>query len=435
MDKKICVIGGGRWGKNHIRTLAGLGCLAAVVEADAARLKEYTEQYPGIKGYADMDEAIACGYDGYTVALPAELHYPAGRKLLEKGLNVMLEKPMTLTAAQSAELVELAQRTGARLMVGHVLLFHPAYRKIKEVIDSGRLGKLFYLYSNRLNLGTVRTEESVFPSFAPHDISVLDYLTGASACRIEAKGAKFLQDRVYDSTLVQLEYPGNVHAHIYVSWLHPYKQQLLVVAGSKGMLSFDDAADGKEIRFYNKRIDFENGVPVKVEAPDEIIPYEKKMPLEEELRYSLGQNVNIANNVKVGNGVRIQNNVSVYEGVELEDNVFCGPSCVFTNVVTPRAHFPVHGVYAKTLIKEGASLGANSTVVCGHTVGRSALIAAGAVVTKDVQDYALMAGVPARRIGWVCECGARLDASLACSCGRKYKEENGNLLAVPSADF
>ena len=192
---------------------------------------------------------------------------------------------MTLTAAQSAELVELAQRTGARLMVGHVLLFHPAYRKIKEVIDSGRLGKLFYLYSNRLNLGTVRTEESVFPSFAPHDISVLDYLTGASACRIEAKGAKFLQDRVYDSTLVQLEYPGNVHAHIYVSWLHPYKQQLLVVAGSKGMLSFDDAADGKEIRFYNKRIDFENGVPVKVEAPDEIIPYEKKMPLEEELRY------------------------------------------------------------------------------------------------------------------------------------------------------
>ena len=150
---------------------------------------------------------------------------------------------------------------------------------------------------------------------------------------------------------------------------------------------------------------------------------------------SLGQNVNIANNVKVGNGVRIQNNVSVYEGVELEDNVFCGPSCVFTNVVTPRAHFPVHGVYAKNLIKEGASLGANSTVVCGHTVGRSALIAAGAVVTKDVQDYALMAGVPARRIGWVCECGARLDASLACSCGRKYKEENGNLLAVPSADF
>jgi len=139
-------------------------------------------------------------------------------------------------------------------------------------------------------------------------------------------------------------------------------------------------------------------------------------------RCSLGQNVNIGPNVKIGNGVRIQNNVSVYEGVELEDNVFCGPSCVFTNVITPRAHFPVHGVYAKTLIKEGASLGANSTVVCGHTVGRSAMIAAGAVITKDVPDYALMAGVPARQIGWVCECGKRLDESLACDCGRKYRK-------------
>lgn len=142
---------------------------------------------------------------------------------------------------------------------------------------------------------------------------------------------------------------------------------------------------------------------------------------------SLGQNVNIGNNVKVGNGVRIQNNVSVYEGVELEDNVFCGPSCVFTNVITPRAHFPVHGVYAKTVIKEGASLGANCTVVCGHNVGRSALIAAGAVVTKDVPDYALMAGVPALQIGWVCECGRKLDESLKCKCGRHYLLNEGVL--------
>ena len=120
---------------------------------------------------------------------------------------------------------------------------------------------------------------------------------------------------------------------------------------------------------------------------------------------SLGQNVNIGNNVRIGNGVRIQNNVSVYEGVELEDNVFCGPSCVFTNVLVPRAHFPVHGQYRKTLVREGASLGANCTIVCGHTVGRGAMIAAGAVVTKDVPDFALMAGVPARQIGTVNEKG------------------------------
>lgn len=136
---------------------------------------------------------------------------------------------------------------------------------------------------------------------------------------------------------------------------------------------------------------------------------------------SLGQNVNVANNVRIGNGVRIQNNVSVYEGVEIEDNVFCGPSCVFTNVTTPRAHFPVHGRYSHTLIKKGASLGANCTVVCGHVIGRSALVAAGAVVTSDVPDFALVAGVPARRIGWVCECGARLDENLCCPmCQSQY---------------
>ena len=145
---------------------------------------------------------------------------------------------------------------------------------------------------------------------------------------------------------------------------------------------------------------------------------------------SLGQNVNIGNNVTIGNGVRIQNNVSIYEGVEIEDNFFCGPSCVFTNVVTPRANFPVHGVYTRTLIKEGASLGANCTVVCGHTIGKCAMIAAGAVVSHDVPDYALMVGVPARQMGWVCQCGKRLDDSLHCSCGCHYQlsKENPNIL-------
>lgn len=114
---------------------------------------------------------------------------------------------------------------------------------------------------------------------------------------------------------------------------------------------------------------------------------------------SLGQNVNIGPNVKIGNGVRIQNNVSVYEGVEIEDNVFLGPSCVFTNVLMPRADKSVHGNYARTLVREGASLGANCTIVCGHTIGRRALVAAGAVVTKDVPDHAIVAGGPAKIIG------------------------------------
>lgn len=138
---------------------------------------------------------------------------------------------------------------------------------------------------------------------------------------------------------------------------------------------------------------------------------------------SLGQNVNVSNNVKIGNGVKIQNNVAVYEGVELEDNVFCGPSMVFTNDLTPRSRFPKgHEGYKKTLVKHDATLGANSTIVCGHTIGEFATIAAGAVVTKNVEPHSLMAGVPAKRIGWVCECGQVLSDELECpDCSRKYR--------------
>lgn len=151
---------------------------------------------------------------------------------------------------------------------------------------------------------------------------------------------------------------------------------------------------------------------------------------------SLGQNVNISNNVKIGNGVKIQNNVSVYEGVELEDYVFCGPSMVFTNDLTPRSKYPKGTErYKKTLIKYGASIGANATIVCGNTIGRWAMIASGAVVTKDVPDYALMAGVPAKQIGWVCECGIPLKDDLECKeCGRKYFLENGKLKERPESN-
>lgn len=137
---------------------------------------------------------------------------------------------------------------------------------------------------------------------------------------------------------------------------------------------------------------------------------------------SLGQNVNVSNNVNIGDGVKVQNNVSLYEGVELKDYVFCGPSCVFTNDLTPRAKYPKgHAGYKKTVVETGASIGANATIVCGHKIGRWALIGAGAVVTSDVPAHALMLGVPARVRGWACECGDLLPGSLKCGkCGRKY---------------
>lgn len=145
---------------------------------------------------------------------------------------------------------------------------------------------------------------------------------------------------------------------------------------------------------------------------------------------SFGQNVNISNNVKIGNGVKIQNNVSVYEGVEIEDYVFCGPSMVFTNDLTPRAKYPKgHMGYKKTIVRKGATIGANATIVCGHELGECCTIAAGAVVTKNVPPHALMAGIPARQVGWVCECGQVLDEQFNCmDCNRKYQKSGDTIV-------
>lgn len=312
MTKKICVVGGGKWGQNHIKTLFQLGNLGGIVEANETRLEELLKQYP-VEGFSRVEEALENDFDGFTIAVPAPLHYEVAKKIIEKGKSVLVEKPMTLSSETSQELVDLAKVKGVQLMVGHVLLFHPAIRKIKEIIDSGELGNLYYLYSNRLNLGTVRTEENVFWSFAPHDISVLDYFVGHPAEKIESKGSKFLQDNVYDVTITQLDYPDNIHAHIYVSWLHPFKEQRLVVIGSKGMISFDDATVEKEIKFYDKRIDFEKGIPVKVENPTKIIPYEQKQPLTEELKYFIE---NLDKTIQIADGQSGLEVVKVLEEAE-----------------------------------------------------------------------------------------------------------------------
>jgi len=313
VNRSICVIGSGRWGMNHIRTLSKMGCLTAIVEPNSSRLEEVLSQFPQAKGYSNIEEAIKDRYDGYTLATPAETHYSISKQLIKAGLNILIEKPMTLTSEESRELNELAEESGSRVMVGHVLLFHPAISKIKEVIESGRLGKLHYIYSNRLNLGTVRTEESVFSSFAPHDISVIDYLVGKPAINIEAKGSKFLQNNVFDSTISHLEYPDNINAHIFVSWLHPFKQQLLVVVGSKAMISFDDATSEKKIYLHNKGFEFRNGEPIKIEEPDEIIDYEKRMPLEEEMRYFVN---NLDKTIEINSGQAGYEVVKILETVQ-----------------------------------------------------------------------------------------------------------------------
>lgn len=298
MNKQICVIGGGRWGKNHIRTLYEMGNLGGIVESNEARLRELLTQYP-VKGFLNIDEAMDDDFDGFVVATPAETHYLVGKKLLENSRHTLIEKPLALSSKDSRELIKIAKKNDTRLMVGHILLFHPAIRKIKEVIDSGKIGQIYYLYSNRLNLGTVRTEENVFWSFAPHDISVLDFIVGQPSIEVHAKGGKYLQDTIDDVTITQFDYPNNVRAHIFVSWLHPFKEQRLVIVGSRAMISFDDSSKEKNILFFNKHIDWKDGMPTKVEEPDEIIYYEKSQPLRNELQYFID---NLDKKIEIADG-------------------------------------------------------------------------------------------------------------------------------------
>jgi UDP-2-acetamido-3-amino-2,3-dideoxy-glucuronate N-acetyltransferase len=513
---RICVVGAGRWGQNHVRTLHDLEHLAGLVDANVERLAHFKEQYPYLATYSNVDAAIGDGYDGFTVATPAHTHYSVARKILEAGFPALVEKPLALSSHEARELHLIAKDNNQQLMVGHLLLFHPAIVKMKELIEAGKIGRIQYIYSNRINLGTVRTEENILWSFAPHDISIFQYFLEDRPIEVISRGGAYVQPGIHDSTMTMLTYPGNVMCHNFVSWLHPFKEHRIVVIGSKGMLSFEDSAEHKPLRFYEKGIDWINGEPIKRDGPTEEIEYPDGAPLTEELRYfvnnasgtisragaesavevleileqasayildeaeglssaapesglnidpgaklapgsfvhassyvdagarvgagtkiwhfchvqgdaeigekcSLGQNVNVGNNVKIGNGVKIQNNVSVFEGVELEDGVFCGPSMTFTNVSTPRAQYPVGSdSYGKTLVKEGASIGAKATIVCGHTIGRYAFIAAGAVVTADVPDFAFMAGVPARQIGWAMHGGERvpMDFRGTIVCGR-----------------
>ena len=283
-SKNVCVVGAGYWGKNHLRTLNDLGVLSGVVESNSEVLERILNEYSDIKGFASIDESlIDDSFDGYTIATPAETHFDLTKKVILSKKHVLVEKPLALNIQDVEELISLSEKYSVKLMVGHVLLFHPAIRKIKEIIKSGVIGKLQYLYSNRLNLGQVRTEENVFWSLAPHDIAIFQYFTETYPLKIQANGSTFLQKGIPDSTLTQLEYKNNIKAHIFVSWLHPFKEHRLVVVGSDGMISFEDSIEGKPLKLYSKGIIFNNKIPEKVDGPVELINYEKKMPLTEEL--------------------------------------------------------------------------------------------------------------------------------------------------------
>ena len=282
---KVAIIGAGRWGFNHVKTAAEILNPASIIICDSSNksLKKVNEFNPDIITTNNIDDVTADNkINAVIVASPAETHYSIAKRMLKAGKNVLVEKPITLNTTDAEELLNISSTLKLKLMVGHILLYHPAVLKMKEGIEKGTLGRLQYIYSNRLNLGAIRSEENILWSFAPHDISLIQYFIGSNPVKIDAHGAVFLQDGVEDTTLTYLEYPGNIRAHIYVSWLHPFKEQRLVVVGEKGMYVFEDSAKTEKLKFYSKGFRKVNGSLEKFEEDYKVIEFENKSPLREE---------------------------------------------------------------------------------------------------------------------------------------------------------
>jgi len=516
---RIAVIGSGYWGKNLVRNFAQLGGLAAVADRDghiatemAARHDVASRSVPEIMS----DESIPA----VVIATPAETHAALVREALLAGKHVFVEKPLALAVSDAESLVALAEQRGLVLMVGHLMQYHPAFRALKRLcLDEGRLGRLQYIYSNRLNLGKIRTEENTLWSFAPHDISMILSLLGLGLEEVTALGHNYLHRAIADVTTTHLAFAGGQAAHIFVSWLNPFKEQRLVVVGDSGMAVFEDTQPwGRKLKLFPHKVEWHNGMPEPAKADAIDIPVEAGEPLAIECSHfldcvatgarpitdgqeglavlrvldaaqrametrrpvimavadpspsyfahetavidkpatigdgtriwhfshvlknsrighdcNIGQNVVIGPDVSIGDRCKIQNNVSVYPGVTLEDGVFCGPSMVFTNVHNPRAEIERKSEYRPTLVKRGATIGANATIICGHSVGRYAFVGAGAVVTRDVPDHTIVAGNPARVIGHVCTCGVRLPdddwTRTQCrACGAAFERRAGTII-------
>jgi UDP-2-acetamido-3-amino-2,3-dideoxy-glucuronate N-acetyltransferase len=515
----VAVVGMGYWGKNLVRNFHKLGALSVVCDSDPTVQELCAREYGNVRYCLDFDTVLADPrVKAVALATPATTHYAMARAALEAGKDVFVEKPLAIDVKQGEDLVRIAGAKARILMVGHILQYHPAIKALRDLVRSGALGKIQYLYSNRLNIGKIRSEENILWSFAPHDISVMLSLLDETPDDVSSHGGAYVNSHVFDVTLSEFSFPSGVRGHIFVSWLHPVKEQRLVVVGSEKMAVFDDAAEHKLI-LYPHKVEWKNRVPTAIKAEGEVVSLDNREPLNVECEHFLdslksrrtpltdgheglrvlrvleacqrslqrgksgespeaaenalayfahesayvddgaqigagtkiwhfshimkgarigercviGQNVNIGGGTTIGCNVKIQNNVSVYTGAVIEDDVFLGPSCVLTNVSNPRSQVDRHSLYESTTLRRGCSIGANATIVCGVTVGRYAFVAAGAVVTRDVPDYALVIGNPGRTAGWVSRHGHRLSAPddrgvMRCpESGYRYKESDGVL--------
>ncbi|HOJ30396.1 MAG TPA: Gfo/Idh/MocA family oxidoreductase [bacterium] len=284
---QIGVIGGGYWGKNLIRVFYQLGVLKFICDSNEELMANYRNNYPDVFFTTQPEELIKKNdIDAIVIATPASTHYSIAKISLEHNKHVFCEKPLALTVKEGEDLSRIAEEKNLILMVGHILHYHPAIKKLKQIIRNKELGDIEYMYSNRTNIGRIRHEENILWSFAPHDISLILSLAGCLPARVIAHGGIFLPHDVEDVTLTFLSFPNNVKAHIFVSWLNPFKEQKFVVIGTKKMAVFDDTERDNKLVLYQHKISWkENDIPLIEKAEAEIVETEKTEPLKEEAEH------------------------------------------------------------------------------------------------------------------------------------------------------
>jgi UDP-2-acetamido-3-amino-2,3-dideoxy-glucuronate N-acetyltransferase len=277
---KVGVVGGGHWGANLIRVFNQLGVLTRVCELSSERLAQLAQKYPEVRMDSSPEAVLDDpAVDGVVIATPAESHFDLARRALLAGKDVYVEKPITLHCEEAETLITLAAKANRILMVGHLLKFHPAVNRLKQLIGEGELGKIEYIYSNRLNLGKVRREENALWSFAPHDISVILFLLNAMPIQVSATGGTYLQPNIVDVTVSTMLFDRGVRAHIFVSWLHPYKEQKLVIVGSRRMAVFDDVRKSDKLQVFDKKVDLVDGQFLTAQPVGEPVSFSNEEPL------------------------------------------------------------------------------------------------------------------------------------------------------------
>lgn len=280
----IAVVGSGYWGKNIVRNYSELGNLYAICEIDDERRAQLADQYPGVKLYASYEELLQDKeVNGIAIATPAQTHYNLAKQSLEAGFPTFVEKPITLKVEDAQKLNDLAKQKGLPLMVGHILEYHPAIVKMKELADSGKYGNVKHIRCSRVNLGKIRAHENIWWSFAPHDLSIIFTLIDEEPDNVQAASFKPLQDGIEDTVYADLSFPSGKSAHIHVSWLEPIKLHQTVVVCEKAMIVFNDTLKEDKLKVYPYQ--FDRATPNLTKESEESISYQEGQPLKLECQH------------------------------------------------------------------------------------------------------------------------------------------------------